>query len=410
MKVLLLEKIHNCVSEYLTKIFGESLEIQYLPHSLSEEQLIEKLPSYDIVGIRSKTHITTKVLDKCPNLMAICCFCIGTNQVDLDKCMELNIPVFNSPYMNTRSVAELVISHIVALSRQTYQRNIEMHNKHWNKTSTNCFEIRGKTLGIIGYGHVGSQVSTLAEAMGMNVLFYDVAPVLPLGNSQKIDTMSELLSLSNFVTIHVPLQESTDGLFGKNEFEMMMKGSYLINTSRGSVVDLDALEISIQNNDIDGAALDVYPVEPKGNKCEWVNSLQKYNNVILTPHIGGATEEAQNQIGIDISHKIVNFVNYGSTMGVVNMPEINSNQQFKNGGSVIANFHQNKPGYLFKVNKLFNEGNVNIDKQILSTYNNKGYLLIKISKSTNQEDINNIENVIHKIRELDNQSRTYFIE
>jgi D-3-phosphoglycerate dehydrogenase / 2-oxoglutarate reductase len=410
MKVLLLENIHSGVSEYLTGYYGDNINIVNLPDSMTEEQLILELPKYNILGIRSKTHITANVLQHCQHLSAICCFCIGTNQVDLDACMEMNIPVFNSPYMNTRSVAELVMSLIITMARQIHIRNIEMHQQHWNKTSNNCHEVRGKTLGIIGYGHVGSQISILAEAFGMNVIFYDIAPVLPLGNSRKIDNMKDLLNQSDFVTIHVPLLEETNHLFGDTEFSYMKTGSYIINTSRGTVINLTSLKSYLDNGTIRGAALDVYPNEPTGNKCLWESPFQKYNNVVLTPHIGGATEEAQNQIGIDISQKIINFIDYGSTMGVVNMPEIVSNAKFKNGGSILVNFHENLPGYLSKINKIFDEYHINIDKQILSTYKNKGYLIVKIKKAINDNDNVKMSLMCKQIYELNNNSRSYLIK
>ena len=336
-------------------------------------------------------------------LLCIGCFCIGTNQIDLETATKLNIPVFNSPYMNTRSVAELVISHIIALSRQTYQRNMEMHNNYWNKTSNNCFEIRGKTLGIIGYGHVGSQVGTLAEIIGMNVIFHDIAPVLARGNNTPINELHQMLNMSDFVTIHVPLCDETNNMFGVPEFEQMKKGSYLINTSRGNVVDLDALKTNIDNGKLYGAAVDVFPEEPKQNG-PYSNILSNNINIILTPHIGGATEEAQEQIGVDMSYKIINYVKYGSTMGTVNMPEIVSGEQFKNGGQIIMNFHQNVPGYLSKINKIFEEENVNIDKQVLCTQRQSAYLLIKISKDYESHIMGRL---MSKISNLDPQSRTF---
>lgn len=403
MKVLLLENVNLDVINLL-KSNLENVSITHLKTSLTESQLLEQLPNYDIIGIRSKTMLTEKIINENGHLTAICCFCIGTNQVDLNASIKQKIPVFNSPHMNTRSVAELVISHIIALARQTYQRNIEMHNCFWNKTSNECYEIRGKTLGIIGYGHVGSQVGTLAEMLGMSVIFYDIVPVLARGNCKSIESLSNLLSQSDFITIHVPLSNQTNNLFGENEFKLMKPKSYLINTSRGNVVDLDCLAFYIENKHLLGAAIDVYPEEPDTNNCRWEHKLQKYNNVILTPHIGGATEEAQQNIGIDIGYKIINYVKYGSTVGCVNMPEIISGENFKNGGQMIINFHNNIPGYLSKVNRIFEEYNINIDKQILSTQNEIGYLLIKISKNY---DINIVNLLVDKIAKLDPKSKTY---
>lgn len=411
LKILLLENIHPITQKTLSDYFKteDNLQITSLKHTLPEEELLLELRQYDIVGIRSKTQITKNVLTMNTHLKMICCFCIGTNQVDLETAQQLNIPVFNSPYMNTRSVAELVVCHIIALARQTYQRNKEMHRAHWNKTSKNCHEVRGKTLGIIGYGHVGSQVSTLAESLGMNVIFYDIAPVLPRGNSQPISSINQLVEMSDFVTLHVPLSEETDQLIGAEELSHFKQGSYLINTSRGNVVDLDALQKYLDQGLIAGCALDVYPQEPKGNKCDWTMCLQGYPNVILTPHIGGATEEAQSQIAIDMSMKIFHYVSYGSTQGVVNLPEIVSNAKFKNGGVIIANFHKNISGYLSKINNVFQEQNINIDKQILSTYQSRGYLLIKTSKPKNEAENNNFQKLISHLVNLNNDTKTIII-
>lgn len=402
MKILLLENINIKTIDVL-KTNLPNPSIVHHKTAFSEEQLLEHLPNYDVLGIRSKTTITKKVLENNPHLLAIGCFCIGTNQVDLETATKLNIPIFNSPYMNTRSVAELVISHIIALARQSYIRNIEMHNNQWNKTSNNCFEIRGKTLGIIGYGHVGSQVGTLAELFGMDVIFYDVSPVLARGNNTPSSDLYQMLGASDFVTIHVPLSDDTHNMFGQNEFNAMKDGSYLINTSRGTVVDLEALKSSVENGKMRGAAIDVFPEEPKKNG-EWNNILSNNNQIILTPHIGGATEEAQEQIGIDMGYKIINYVKFGSTAGNVNMPEIVAGEKFKNGGQIIINFHQNVPGYLSKINKIFEEENVNIDKQILSTYKESAYLLIKISKKYKSDIVGQL---MSKISSLDSQSRTY---
>lgn len=402
MKILLLENINIKSIDILTSNL-DNVTVTHHLEALNEEQLLEQLPNYDVIGIRSKTTINKKILENNKHLFAICCFCIGTNQVDLETCTKLNIPVFNSPYMNTRSVAELVISHVIALSRQTYQRNIEMHNGHWNKTSNQCYEVRGKTLGIIGYGHVGSQTGALAEMLGMNVVFYDIVPVLARGNTTFMDNLYEMLSISDFVTIHVPLSQETNNMFAKKEFDAMKKGSYIINTSRGNVMDLKLLQEYIDNQQINGAAIDVFPEEPSKNG-EWNHFLQKNNNVILTPHIGGATEEAQEQISIDMSYKIINYIKYGSTMGSVNMPEISSGSNFKNGGQIIINFHQNVPGYLAKINRIFEMTNVNIDKQILSTHMESAYLLIKISKTYSDSVV---EELINNIASLDPLSRTY---
>lgn len=406
--ILLLEGVHQCVVDHLKKYLSQNYNIIHFKSSLTEDQLIRRIneDSISIVGIRSKTHITKKVMDSCPSLSLICCFCIGTNQVDLEEAQKRCIPVFNSPYMNTRSVAELVISHIIALSRQSYQKNMEMHQKYWNKSSIGCHEVRGKTLGIIGYGHVGSQLSILAELLGLKVLFYDTSPVLPLGNSESMNDMNSLLRESDFVSIHVPLLDSTNDLIQMRELLEMKEGSFLINTSRGNVVNLDDLEKVLKDNHLSGAAIDVFPVEPVGNKCQWEHPLQKYPNVILTPHIGGATEEAQYQIGLDIGQKIVDYLQYGSTAGVVNLPEIISNQKFKQNGVIIGNFHTNLPGYISKINNLFAIHDININSLNLNTHDKYGYVLLSVDRVREKA----LKDIVKDIQKMDNSIRTFYID
>nr|WIL03931.1 2-hydroxyacid dehydrogenase [Cedratvirus lena] len=304
VKVLLLEGVSNKAVELLRE---RGYEVEVEKRKLSEDELIERLQGVSCLGIRSATKVTEKVLLS-TSLLCIGCFCIGYDQVDLDMASKLGIAVFNSPFCNTRSVAELIIGQLVNLSRQIGDRNIELHQGHWNKTSVGCREIRGKTLGIVGYGNIGSQVSVLAECMGMKVLFYDVVKKLSLGNSKQVSTLEELLSRSDFVTLHVPDTEDTFNLIGEKELLWMKPGSYLLNASRGKVVDLDALVECLQSKHLSGAYLDVYPKEPVSSNYSWFNKLQYLTNVILTPHIGGSTEEAQEAIGVDVAEKLIGFL------------------------------------------------------------------------------------------------------
>ncbi len=283
-----------------------------------------------MIGIRSKTKLTERVLREAKNLIVIGCFCIGTNQVDLEYAAKYGIAVFNSPFSNSRSVAELVIGEIIALARQLGDRSNELHKGVWKKVSNGCWEIRGKTLGIVGYGHIGSQLSVMAEAMGMSVIYYDVMNLMALGTARSVASLEELLKQADFVTLHVPETSETKNMIGPAQFEQMKKGSYLINASRGTVVDIPALVDAMRTNKLAGAALDVYPNEPGGNGDyfnsslnPWAEDLRSLGNIILTPHIGGSTEEAQSAIGIEVGHALVRYVNEGATIGAVNMPEVN---------------------------------------------------------------------------------------
>ena len=312
---------------------------------------------FHVLGIRSKTRLTARVLREARNLIAVGCFCIGTNQVDLPFAAQRGIAVFNSPFSNSRSVAELVIAEIISLARQLGDRSLEMHAGTWNKVSTGCWEVRGKTLGIVGYGHIGSQLSVLAEAMGMSVCFFDVVNLMALGSARQVPSLEALLAEADFVTCHVPELPETKGLIGARQFEVMKKGSYLINASRGSVIDIPALIEASRSGKLAGAALDVYPSEPGGNGPFFDNELNKWGedlrglkNVILTPHIGGSTEEAQSAIGTEVSDALMRYVNEGVTLGAVNMPEValrSLTMEEPNNVRVIF-IHQNVPGVLRK--------------------------------------------------------------
>lgn len=380
IKVLLLENIHALAKEAFE---AEGFQVEALSVALNPEQLKEKIRDVHILGIRSKTNVTAEVLKEANRLLTVGCFCIGTNQVDLDAAKRAGISVFNAPFGNTRSVAELVLSEIVVLARQIGQRNNELHKGIWKKISNGCYEVRGKTLGIIGYGNIGSQVSTLAENFGMKVIYFDVISKLPLGNAHGCNTLADLLKASDFITLHVPATAQTHLMIGQAELNMMKKGAYLINASRGTVVDIPALAEAIKAGHIGGAAVDVYPEEPEGNTQSFVTELQNLPNVFLTPHIGGATEEAQANIGTEVPAALIRFVNTGATLRSVNFPEVNVVPTQK--GHRILNVHQNVPGVLREINRIVSELGVNIQAQTLATDADIGYLVLDTDKPHSQE-------------------------
>ncbi|KAJ5610073.1 hypothetical protein N7510_006792 [Penicillium lagena] len=383
IKVLLLENVNQAGRDILTQ---QGYQVEFLKSSLPEDQLIEKIRDVHVIGIRSKTKLTARVLKEAKSLIVIGCFCIGTNQVDLQYAAEQGIAVFNSPFSNSRSVAELVIGEIIALARQLGDRSNEMHTGTWNKVSNKCWEIRGKTLGIIGYGHIGAQLSVLAEAMGMSVIFYDVLNLMALGTARQVETLEALLAEADFVTCHVPELPETKGMIGQPQLELMKDGSYLINASRGTVVDIPALIHAMRSGKIAGAALDVYPNEPAGNGDYfnddlnmWGNDLRSLKNLILTPHIGGSTEEAQSAIGIEVGQALVRYVNEGTTLGAVNLPEVTLRSltiDEPNNARVIY-IHRNIPGVLRKVNEII--GDHNVDKQMTDSRGDVAYLMADIS-------------------------------
>ncbi|PYI10101.1 D-3-phosphoglycerate dehydrogenase [Aspergillus sclerotiicarbonarius CBS 121057] len=387
IKVLLLENVNQTGRDILTK---QGYQVEFLKSSLPEDQLIEKIRDVHVIGIRSKTKLSARVLKEARNLIVIGCFCIGTNQVDLQYAADHGIAVFNSPFSNSRSVAELVIAEIIALARQLGDRSNEMHNGTWNKVSNKCWEIRGKTLGIIGYGHIGAQLSVLAEAMGMSVIFYDVVNLMALGTARQVPTLEGLLSEADFITCHVPELPETRNMIGQRQFEQMRPGSYLINASRGSVVDIPALIHAMRSGKVAGAALDVYPNEPAGNGDyfnqglnDWATDLRSLKNLILTPHIGGSTEEAQRAIGIEVAEALVRYVNEGTTLGAVNIPEValrSLTMDEPNHARVIF-IHQNIPGVLRKVNEIL--GDHNVDKQMTDSRGDVAYLMADISNVDN---------------------------
>ena len=373
LKILLVENIHQVAKERLEE---EGFQVDLVTHSPGEEELIQLLPKYNVLGIRSKTEITKKVLQSSPQLLTIGCFCIGTNQVNLDAAREVGVPVFNAPHSNTRSVAELVIAEMIALSRQLGDRNTKAHVGEWVKSAEGSREVRGKTLGIVGYGHIGSQVSVLAEAMGLKVVFFDVVKKLPLGNASVKPSLAELLKVSDFVTLHVPETLETKDLIGAAELAQMKKGSYLINASRGTVVVIEALTEALKSKHIAGCAIDVFPEEPASNKEKFHSPLQGVSNVILTPHIGGSTEEAQYAIGMEVAESFRRYLKIGSSSGAVNFPNVDL--PVKQGTSRILNVHRNEPGVLGEINGIISKAGANIEGQYLSTDNKIGYLVMDV--------------------------------
>lgn len=374
LKILLVENIHPVAKE---RLLEEGFAVDTLSYAPSEEELLKLLPQYQVLGIRSKTEVTEKVLENNGHLFLIGAFCIGTNQVNLAAARKQGIPVFNAPHSNTRSVAELVIAEMIALSRQLGDRNTLAHRGEWMKSAEGSREVRGKTLGIVGYGHIGSQVSILAEAMGMRVVFYDVIKKLPLGNASMMSSLEDLLRVSDFVSLHVPETMQTKDLMGPAQFEVIKPGSYLINASRGSVVVIEALVSALKAKKVAGCAIDVFPEEPASNKEKFHSPLQNLPNVILTPHIGGSTEEAQLAIGIEVVESFRRYLKIGSSSGAVNFPNVDL--PVKQGTSRILNVHRNEPGVLGEINGIISKEGANIEAQYLSTDDKIGYMVMDLS-------------------------------
>ncbi|KAK4510050.1 uncharacterized protein ATC70_006219 [Mucor velutinosus] len=384
VKILLLENVNATAVDAFKK---QGYQVETFSKALVGDELISKIKDVHIIGIRSKTKLTKAVLDEAKNLLGIGCFCIGTNQVDLKAAADKGIAVFNSPFSNSRSVAELVIGELITLARQLGDRNTEMHQGIWNKVSKNCYEIRHKVLGIVGYGHIGAQLSVLAEAMGMTVYFYDIQQIMPLGQAKPVESLEELLAISDFVSLHVPETEDTKNMIGEREImNHMKKGSYLLNNARGTVVQIAALAKGLQSGHLAGAAIDVYPKEPAANGPNFNDypDLLSANNLIMTPHIGGSTEEAQSMIGIEVSTALTKFINEGSSLGAVNFPEIDLraiSQDDKDTVRVLY-IHRNIPGVLRAINEIFAEHNV--EKQYSDSKGEIAYVMADISNVTQQ--------------------------
>ena len=393
LKVLLLEGVHP-IAETIFRKDGYN-DVAYHKTALSQEELLSSIGDYHFVGIRSRSQLNHKVLERANKLVAVGCFCIGTNQVDLDAAQSKGIPVFNAPYSNTRSVAELVLGEMIMLLRGIPAKNAAAHRGEWQKTAAQSNEARSKTLGIIGYGHIGTQLSVLAEGIGMKVKFFDIENKLILGNAEQVAELNELLATSDVVSLHVPETAETKGMMGKAQIAQMKQDSILINASRGTVVDIDALAQALEEKRLAGAAIDVFPTEPKSNTEEFVSPLRQLDNVILTPHIGGSTQEAQENIAIEVADKLVKYSNNGSTMSAVNFPQVSLPEH--DNRHRILHIHHNRPGVLTQINQILSENNVNISGQYLQTQGELGYVVTDIedgSSETALEKMRQIEGTI----------------
>ncbi|HEX4445521.1 MAG TPA: phosphoglycerate dehydrogenase [Polyangiaceae bacterium] len=393
IKVLLLENIHPSAHEIFR---SETFHLETLPGALADDELAARIEDVHVLGIRSKTRVTERVLTNARRLLTVGCFCIGTNQVDLAGANRRGIPVFNAPFSNTRSVAELIVAEVVMLARNLGDRVREMHAGQWRKVATGSYEIRGKTLGIIGYGHIGRQVGVLAEAVGMRVVFYDVAARLPMGNNHSVKTLDELLGQSDFVTLHVPETPQTKGMFGAHEVAAMRAGASLLNASRGTVVDIPALAEGLKSGHVGGAAIDVFPEEPEKNSDGFMTPLRGLPNVIITPHIGGSTAEAQEAIGREVGNALTHFVNAGVTTGAVNFPHVDAAPTPNKHR--ILNVHKNVPGVLRDINNIVSEMGANIGGQMLATDPEIGYLIMDLDQSVSGDVRNAIAALEANIR------------
>jgi D-3-phosphoglycerate dehydrogenase len=376
IKILLLEGIHPSA----VTAFKESgyTQIEQVSSSLPEAELIERIKDVHFVGIRSRTQLTESVFAAADKLLAVGCFCIGTNQVDLKAATRRGILVFNAPFSNTRSVAEMVLAQAILLLRRIPEKNAVAHRGGWQKTAHNSYESRGKVLGVVGYGNIGTQLGVIAESLGMRVIFYDVMNKLPMGNAQQVPSLHQLLSRADIVTLHVPETPATQWMIGPNEIAAMKDQSILINASRGTVVDIDALAEGLKSGRLLGAAIDVFPVEPRSNDDEFVSPLRGLDQVILTPHIGGSTVEAQRNIGAEVAEKLVMFSDNGSSVTAVNFPEVTLPTH--EGKHRILHIHQNIPGVLSTINGLLSESNINISAQYLQTNELIGYVVIDVDQ------------------------------
>jgi D-3-phosphoglycerate dehydrogenase len=371
-KVLLLEGVNDSAVELFHN--SKNFSVERLPKALEADALREAIRGVDLLGIRSRTQLTPELFSDAGRLTVVGCFSVGTNQVDLDAARRQGVPVFNAPFSNTRSVAELVIGEIVMLLRRIFPRSIAAHEGGWDKSAKDSREVRGRTLGIVGYGNIGSQLSTLAEAMGMKVIFFDHTDRLRHGNTEPVDTLRDLLAESDIVSLHVPETPATSGMIGEAELRLMKPGSFLINNSRGTVVDLDALAKALRRGHLAGAALDVFPVEPSSNSDRFQSPLQGLKNVILTPHIGGSTEEAQDRIGREVARKMLDYFSGGSTNGAVNFPQVQLPAHPL--GTRFSHVHRNVPGMLRRLNELFLQRDINIVAQYLETDREVGYVVL----------------------------------
>jgi D-3-phosphoglycerate dehydrogenase len=380
IKVLLLEGVSASAVESFHRAGYSQVELH--AKSLPESELKLRIADAHIVGIRSRTQLNQEVLAQAKRLIAVGCFCIGTNQVDLGAARKLGVPVFNAPYSNTRSVAELVIAEAIMLLRGIPQKNALCHRGGWTKSAEGSYETRDKVLGIVGYGHIGTQVGVLAESLGMRVIFHDIETKLSLGNARAVSGLDELLERADVVTLHVPETTATQRMIRAEHLAKMRKGSMLINASRGTVVDIDALADALKSGHLSGAAVDVFPVEPKGNDDAFISPLVGMDNVILTPHIGGSTLEAQDNIGIEVASKLIRYSDNGSTLSAVNFPEVTLPEH--PSSRRLLHIHRNAPGILARINDVFSAGNINIDAQFLQTDSEVGYVVIDVTADAAQ--------------------------
>lgn len=400
IKVLLLEGVNSSAVEMFSS--SKQFIVEEIPRALDADALRDAIKGVDLLGIRSRTDLTHGIVADAESLIAVGCFSVGTNQVDLDAARKRGVPVFNAPFSNTRSVAELTIGEIVMLLRRIFPRSAAAHDGGWDKSATGSREVRGRTLGIVGYGNIGSQLSTLAEAMGMRVIFFDHTDKLRHGNTEPVESLQSLLAQSDIVSLHVPDTPGTAGMIGANELRLMKPGSCLINNSRGTVVDLEALAKSIREGHLAGAALDVFPVEPSSNSDRFESPLQGLKNVILTPHIGGSTEEAQDRIGREVARKMIDYFTSGSTMGAVNFPQVQLLAH--RSGARFSHVHRNVPGMLRRINEVFLQRDINIIAQYLETDSQIGYVVLDAELAGH-----NSHELLDEIRGLDGTIRARLV-
>lgn len=394
IRFLLLEGVHDNALKTLNA--AGYTNIEYIKSALDEAELIEKIKDAHFVGIRSRTQLTRKVLEAADKLIAIGCYCIGTNQVDLDAALELGIPVFNAPYSNTRSVAELVLAETIMLMRGVPEKNAVVHRGGWNKSAKDSYEVRGKTMGIVGYGSIGSQLSVLAEGLGMKVVYHDVVTKLPLGNAVQVGSLDELLEKADVVTLHVPDLPNTRGMMAKEQFAKMKDGSSFINAARGGCVVIDDLAEALRDGKLLGAAVDVFPKEPKSTDEEFVSPLREFDNVILTPHVGGSTQEAQANIGLEVAEKFVKYSDQGDTTSAVNFPNVSI--PFTEGTHRLLHIHRNVPGVLSQINASFADAGINIAAQSLMTRGDVGYLVMDVDDTDSDKALQRLRSVAETVK------------
>jgi D-3-phosphoglycerate dehydrogenase len=405
IKVVLVENIHPSGAAALR---AEGFTVEAMSGAPDEAKLLKLVADAHVLGIRSKTDVTSKVLKAAPRLLAVGAFCIGTNQVDLQHARRAGVPVFNSPFSNTRSVAELTLAEVVALYRRLTEKTAQMHAGVWDKSATGAHEVRGRTLGIVGYGHIGSQVSVLAEAFGMRVVFYDIAPKMAIGNARAVKNLGDLLKESDVVTLHVPATQATRGMIAAAQLKKMKPGAFLINNSRGSVVDIPALADALKSNHIAGAALDVFPDEPSHKGEAFKSPVMGLPNVILTPHVGGSTEEAQATIADDVCTKLIKFINVGTTTGAVNVPEVELPEQGRAAEADerptaprphrILHFHRNVPGVLSKMHAAIAQIGANISAEYLRTHEDLGYVVLDVDPTDGEQVLERLRRIPETIR------------